>query len=424
LGKTTKDHLASFPDKLPANPRDYKIYRQELVTLRSAWFELHKRVKPSADADMLRLPAPLICALLRRLKSIPEYRDIELAVFHTERLNYLQVIATNIREIARSIAFLIPGSKPFPPKLGLVGIPYSQAESLFLNCLIAHELGHFIFGEKQLKNVFEPHIQKALDAAFKAVAVPLTPQERKWIPTIVTDWVEELFCDLFAVLLVGPCYTYAFIELFDLCNLLDADGRLDPSAAATKYEFSDSHPALLFRLQQQAKMLEKIGWWADMSGSSSHYIGVLRNSEGAKPTDFTFPRFPKIQSNAVATALALSDVVSLEVEKALSPLDSGVSEYNRLKKVVTEYLRHGVVPSTVPDPDTGASAHPNPVTTLNVAYRLYLDEFAQLIGSIEKQNPNSIHDRNKWIKKLEMWTLKAVDDHELLERHREIKAKV
>jgi hypothetical protein len=366
----------------------------------------------------------LICALLRRLRSIPEYRDIELAVFHTERLNYLQVVATNIRETARSIAFLIPGSKPFPPKLGLVGIPYSQAESLFLNCLIAHELGHFIFGEKQLKNVFEPHIQKALDASFKAVAATLTLQERKWMPTIVTDWVEELFCDLFAVLLVGPCYTYAFIEIFDLCNLLGAAGKLDHSAAATNYQFSDSHPALLFRLQQQVRMLEKIGWWADMSGSTSHYVGVLKNAKAATSTDFRFPLFPRIQSNAVAAALALSDVVSLEVEKALSPLDSGVSEYNHLKKVVKEYLRHGVVPSTVPDPDTGASVHPNPVTTLNVAYRLYLDEFAQLIGSIEKQDPNSVHHRNNWIKKLEMWTLKAVDDHELLERHRENKAKV
>jgi hypothetical protein len=423
LGTATKEYLVSFPDKLPSDLADYKLYRQELATLRSAWFELHKRVKPTDDADVLHLPAPLICAVLRRLRSIPKFKDIELAVFHTEQLNYLQVVATNIRETARSIGNLIPGSKPFPAKLGLIGIPYSQSESLFLNCLIAHELGHFVFGEEQLLTALGPEIKSALTTAFTPVASKLNAQDRSWIPTIAADWVEELFCDLFAVLLIGPCYTYAFIEIFDLGNTLEQDGSLNRSAAATTFQFSASHPALAYRLKQQVEMLEKLGWWNEMSKSGSHYISVLKNAKSAMEKDFSFPLFPSVETNAIAMAFALANVVSTQVENALSPIDNGVAEYNRIRHVVSEYLRHGVVPSSVLDPKDGSTIHPSPVTILNVAYQLYLDALSDLIKSIEGQDATSVEHRNTWIQRLEMWTSKALDDHELLEKQREAKGR-
>jgi hypothetical protein len=419
LGTATKDYLASFPGKLPSAPADYKLYRQELATLRSAWFEIHKRVKPSGDADLLHLPAPLICGLLRKLRSAPEFKDIELAVFHTEQVNYLQVVATNIRNTARSIGSLIPGSKPFPPNLGLIGIPYSQSESLFLNCLIAHELGHFVFGEKQLRASLAPEILTALTDAFKPVASTLTPQERSRIPTVMADWAEELFCDLFAVFLIGPCYTYAFIEILDIANILNPDGKLNKSAAATHFQFSDSHPAILFRLQQQVRMLEKLGWWAKINPSASHYMSVLKAAEAAAADEFSFPLFPATQKNSVNAAIEISKVVAAKVESTLTPIESGVAEYSRIREAVAEYIRHGVVPSTVPDPTTGLSIHPSPVTVLNVAYQLYLDEFSDLIRSIAKQDASSVSDRNKWTRSLEMWALKALDDYELLEKQRE-----
>jgi hypothetical protein len=423
LGTATKEYLSSFPSKLPNSPADYKVYRQELATLRGAWSEIHKRVKPAGDADLLHLPAPLICGLLRKLRSAAEFKDVELAVFHTEQLNYLQVIATNFRDTVGRIGSMIPGSKPLPPTLGLVGIPYSQSASLFLNCLIAHELGHFIFGEMQLKTALAPDIYRILNNAFGPVASSLTSQQKNWIPTIVTDWAEELFCDLFAVFLVGPCYTYAFIEILDVANILKQDGKLDPSAAATHFQFSESHPAILFRLQQQVLMLEKLGWWAEVNSSTSHYMSVLKSSKALTPTEFSFPMFQATQANSVAAAVAISSVVSAMVENTLKTIDCGVSEFNRLREPVSEYLRHGVVPSSVPDPKTHLTVHPSPVTVLNVAYQLYLDEFNDLIRSIAKQDPSSVADRNKWIQRLEMWAMKALDDYELLERQRENKGK-
>ena len=133
-----------------------------------------------------------------------------MAVLHTEWLNYLQVVASRIRSTADDIATLV-GARSFPPDLGLIGIPYSQSESVFLNCLIAHEIGHFIFGELQLKKSLGVKTREIIDSVFADVSVSVLPdrQQLRQIPTICADWTEELFCDLFAVRLIGPCYSYA-----------------------------------------------------------------------------------------------------------------------------------------------------------------------------------------------------------------------
>jgi len=104
LGEKTKEYLIRFHHRLPNDPADYGVYRQELTSLRYAWFEVHRRVKPVSDADTLHLPSALIQVLVRRLQTLPDFAKADFAVFHTERLNFLQVVATGIRDTISSIA--------------------------------------------------------------------------------------------------------------------------------------------------------------------------------------------------------------------------------------------------------------------------------------------------------------------------------
>src|SRR5258708_3731750 len=107
LAQATKQHLSTFPSRSPTNSREYPIYRQELFTLREAWSEIHRRVKPIADADTLHVPSALINTLVRRLQTVDRFQKVELAVLHTEWLNYLQVVASRIRSTADDIATLV-----------------------------------------------------------------------------------------------------------------------------------------------------------------------------------------------------------------------------------------------------------------------------------------------------------------------------
>ncbi len=413
LAGSTKKYLLDFSNRLPSDPLRFPSFRQELKTLRYAWFEIHRRIKPIADADTLHVPTPLISSLERRLQGVTEFQKTRFAVLHTERLNYLQVVASGIRDTTSRISTLV-GSTSFPPDLGLIGIPYSQAGSVFINCLIAHEIGHFVFGELQLLNILATKIGGALSTAFTPAAKLLKPDDRLRVPAIVAGWVEELFCDLFAVRLVGPCYSYAFIEIFDLTNVFGADDKINPAATGPAMEFSDSHPADLYRVQKQVNSLIALKWWDQVKDSKSIYKDLLDYCALLNSSQFSFPSQAPLQAYFIDALNRISGDIDTAVQNSLHGLDPGVEEFSRLKGTVQEYFHHGVVPSTIQDPSSHESVSPSLVTVLNAAYQLYLDSLPTLIDRVEGQKAESVEHCSNWTQKLEAWTLKALEDLELI----------
>jgi hypothetical protein len=413
LADATKEYVSRFPSKMPSKFAEYPVYRQELLTLRDAWYEVHRRVKPIVDADTLHVPSALISSLVRRLRTVPRFQNTRLAILHTELLNYLQVVGSRIRGTATSISALV-GAPPFPPNLGLIGIPYSQCESVFLNCLIAHEIGHFVFGELSLKNTLGTKARAILDTVFAPISASLKPAEGWRITSLFAEWTEELFCDLFAVRLLGPCYTYAFVEIFDFPNLLLHDGSFNKNAAALSLVFSGSHPADLYRVNKQVGLLRSLGWWDEIKDSHSTVKKVLENSVALTVAAFSIPSFGHVQMQMLDALDRVTSEITIAVENSLAGLDSGVTEYAHLKNIVGKYLHHGVVPSIVPDPTSGLRKSPNVVTILNVAYQVYLDSLPELMRRIEDQDPSSVVARTAWTERLESWTLKALDDLELI----------
>lgn len=145
LGARTKEYLEQFPTKLPIHPPFVKVYRQKLTIIRDCWSELHRYVKPAVDADTLNVPFALMEVFNRRLNELPRFNKVTFTVFHLQQLNYVQVKASWIRDLTEKLVSHIPNAQAFPGDLGLIGIPYSQRCSAFLNALIPHEMGHFVF---------------------------------------------------------------------------------------------------------------------------------------------------------------------------------------------------------------------------------------------------------------------------------------
>ncbi len=148
LGDSTKRYLDSFPQSVPTtDPVLYEARRSKLRLLRLTWFDIHQYVKAAVDADSLNVPLPFIDGVLRRLRKIPGLEKTDFTLFHIDELNYLQVRAGFFRDRAHRLRDILKGFDPpeFPRNTGVIGIPYSQSSSLFLNCLIPHEMGHFVF---------------------------------------------------------------------------------------------------------------------------------------------------------------------------------------------------------------------------------------------------------------------------------------
>jgi len=411
LGKRTKEFLEIFADSIPTGPT-YNLHRQKLWTLRSSWYELHQYVKPTTDAHTLSLPAPLIEGLIARFRNLPGFPDTRFAIFHIEKLNYLQVVASGIRELAQQIASIIPNPPPLPPNLGLIGIPYSQSSSVFLNCLIPHEMGHFAYGEKAVGSALAPNISSSLNRAFSSQLGTLQPWQMAWLTDLLHSWAEEIFCDLFAIHLIGPCYSYASIEIADLTNVLGNTSGLGRLAASC--EFSLTHPAFLFRIKQHALLLKTLGWWSEIDFAKSHYYRVLELSDAQADSVFTFPRGQSLGGGALDAFFEVVPMIKEKVANTVLGLDSGLTEYKSLSRLVKEYLKNGVVPSTILHPTDSTTRFPNLVAIMNSGYTFYLESLDSLILGIKNQDPSSIKDRQSWTEKLEMWIMKAIEDHALL----------
>jgi hypothetical protein len=221
LGDATKAYLNVFPAKAPTDKRLYQDYRQKLETIRSGWFDFHQLIKPAVDADTLNVPYTLIEALTKRLNCVPSFEQTRFALFHFDELNYLEVPISAITETTERLKKVIPDPPVFPPHLGLIGIPYSQSSSLYLNCLIPHEMGHFVFQKLGLKSELLSSIQTNLEQALGPGLAGASPDNLDWSKDRLASWAEELFCDLFAIWLIGPCYAFTYIELFGLTTILD-----------------------------------------------------------------------------------------------------------------------------------------------------------------------------------------------------------
>jgi hypothetical protein len=408
LAEATRKYIQNFSCATPAL---YLDLRSEIAVLRAGWQSLHARVKPALDGDTLNIPTALIEGLINRFREIPKYSDTDFLIFHTNEFNYLNVRLSIFGGNADRIASLVRGPL-FPNKLALIGIPYSQLSSLFMNCLIPHEMGHYVCWDIGLGSKLRPTIESAI---VQRLGGTLRPLDRSALVDKVLRWSEELFCDSFAVRLVGFCYSFAFIELFDTSKALDATGNLSQQRSADMTEF-DEHPPDLFRVRQQRAILEKDGWWPDLAKVDSQYVALLRAVQRMKDTDFKFSINVAIDTKKVVEAfLSVAPQVLSELDNVTVGLRSGFQSWKDTSAEVEDYLSHGVVPSSLLEtPGELKFVYPDTVALLNSSYKFYVESLDTLLGKIKDVSLDDVRARSEWAGKVQTWTAKAIEDVNLL----------
>jgi hypothetical protein len=418
LGDGTKAYLNTFAAKAPRDRRLYQDYRQKLETIRSGWFELHELIKPAIDADTLSIPYTLIEALTRRLNRVKGFEKTNFAIFHFDELNYLEMPVSEIRKTTDRLERIIPDPPLFPEAVGLIGIPYSQSSSIYLNCLISHEMGHFVFENLELKDKLLPKIEKNLQQALGTKFSHLSPDDLDRSKDSLESWAEEIFCDLFAIWLIGPCYALTYVELFGLTTILDPTEPSGFKVTAGSIVFSGSHPADLFRLKRQVLLLQELGWWNKVDTIKSHYVDALRSAAKVEASEFEFATAMEDSADETLRAfLSLAPFISNLIAEVMKDsegkrLDCGLDEFKKLGHLIGPYLGRAIVPSTVFDGKD--HWYPSTVTLLNASMKFYLESLEKLMSGIEGQKTSIVGHRSRWIKRLESLTGKAIEDHHLL----------
>jgi hypothetical protein len=402
LGDATKKHISGVLGRLDLallnrDPADFERQARELVTLRFSWYTLHKFIRPALDAHTLESPYGLVDLLTQQLSNINGFNNTRFVLVHTSAVNYFQLESKAFQRLAHELSANIIGAPPFPADLAVVGIPYSQAEAVFLNSLIAHEMGHLSFQMKDVKT------------RFWALAVPIASQFRSRFTrnedliaclNLMMEWMEEIYCDLFAICLAGPAFSFAFIELLALSR--------KPISTVS----STSHPADALRLREQARLLQapELGWWTEVNSSANPFFSVL--SQALSLDDTKFSSAGSLSQNILDTAsdcfLQLVDEPRRELMTMFAGSNLKVVDFDKWRQRIDVSLSHGVVPSRLII--DGEACAPSGLTILNAAYMFYLESLDSLLDKIVSADPNCLECRSEWLRRVEMWTAKALED--------------
>jgi hypothetical protein len=312
---------------------------------------------------------------------------------------------SGIKEAATNLSAIIPNA-PFPPNLGFVELPYSQGPSFFNNLVIYHEIGHFVYEE--LSNADPPVAASEMIACLrknlKRNFDTLDRNSQVYLFNVLQNWVQEVFCDLFAVRLIGPAFTFASVELFGLLGLMDTTAQI---------QFRSSHPAQACRFSEQLRQLQADGWWdlvKDMPAEQPQLVSTIANRPS---TDYQLDLGdgPVADFGLIPAFLDLLPAIRDSVRGLTDGARGKADDFRRYRDHIEKCLEHGIVPSAPTDFDNVTV--PDPIAVINAAFCFYLSALPKLMGNLEEQDSKNLEHRSHWTRRLEMWTMKAIEDYQI-----------
>jgi len=379
--------------KAQAKPQQIDaVYRPGVVVSGGEWEAIHSFIKPAADAHSLTTPDPLIRFAMDQLQKTVGMEKAQIVVLLTSELMYLQT------ELPESL---------FPPDLGFIEIPYSQGNSFFSNINVFHEIGHFVF--QRFYTAGRPPFDQLASALSQAVdAHP----ELKELPTkrqaalrkSLESWTEEVFCDLFATRLIGPAFAFALIDLLWLVGLMKEGNEIT---------FNALHPSPALRVQQLLEQLKDDGWWDQVMQIDAEHVRLLNSLAAieAHIVDLEEPEpIRKSLFDAFCSVLRAIKAAVTDVTAELRQADPA-GEFAEYRAQIEECLANGIVPSAIVGPDL----RPGPIAIINAAYVFQLTGLGDLVRKLA--DPDRRHpakDRMKLRQKVEAWTMKAIEDFQVL----------
>ncbi len=405
LGTHTVNFLQPYVSHTMMSSDLIQIHRRKLVAIKKFWSLLHGFIKPATDAHALSIPLPLLDVIEDQLRSLAGLSGASIVTVLSVDLNYFQYRLARLKESATLLTSVIPGAPGFPHGLGFIAIPYSQAASLFTNTLIYHELGHFVFEELSKDGQVSKKIDEALSDTFGSQFDTAPEPSRSWCRDHLLSWSEEIYCDLFALSVVGPAYSFASIDLFSLLVLLEQPRSL---------EFKRYHPAEACRFNEQLQYLTEHGWWDGVQHVETPHISLIESLAAKPEEDYTYPMAENaaVGQRLLKAFLLVRPQIKLLLEDTAPLAERGLADFREWQEDIKKYLRHGVVPSSVSR--SGQTFYPSPVAIINTSICFYLGSLVELLGRIRGYDPNNVGNRSEVGAKVEMWAMKALEDNRLL----------
>jgi len=273
-------------------------------------------------------------------------------------------------------------------------------------------MGHFIYEKYASYDV-----EKTIDASLEEMLTETGELDDDIVAICeetVTNWVQEIFCDLFAICLIGPAFSFALSQLSSASMIIDRpDGEPD-----SFYRFEQEHPADVARFHYHKLLLEKLKWWEAIQNSQCAPVQVLKACAGSSKL-FTIEIDGRLPSKVTDARLLrcfnrVCTWLIRYVPSIVKRRGDDVRSFKEQYPTIVKYLERAVIPSSIMM--KGKRMHPTPAVLVNAGYMFFLEKLPQLLSNIDlnKKKSDSIESRGHVSGRLELWLLKALEDHRLI----------
>jgi len=349
-----------------------------------------------------------------------QQENVSLVVLGSSNLMYYKFNLKPLRDLTHYLATRIKDYPIFPVETGILMFPYCSAQEVLVNCILFHEMGHYIYERTGLREQFNENIEISLSEFVKTTKLmselkaPLLAGKPllNYVQHLILNWADEIFADIFAIRLLGPAYHLAYLEMEQIL----------PVDIERNRKFSRTHPADDFRFKIHWKWLS-FDWAEIIKQRTPSVFQHLKNcgNLNIEKKDFKIGCKPPLERNdkleeklhswMLDEFKKMVSLIETKVSSKFDGFEKPIDDFAKNDALVTTFLKHGVVPSTVYD--NGKKSHPSPTTLLNSGFFFYLSGMEPLLKKV-KSEECYISKRIKYGHRLNQWLGKAIEDWQIL----------
>lgn len=420
LCRSVNSYLVQILGRLETHQYDTRterLWANELSTIKKILGAIHKLVKNTTEAPILKIPYPLVTLINRITKNITGVAEnTQVLVMSTDQYSFYHDPIMNIRTIEAPHIF-----SSFPRNQGFISFPFLESKNLLENCNLLHELGHYVYFlldvderiGRDLTNLLDLKGSSDIEAETMRGTVLREDmfaadrlERRGW--NLVRFWAREIFSDFLASRVIGPAFFYNFWLLQHSLPLVGMNS------------FEWRHPAFFYRLSKMYTFLYEEGWSDPIKTHTPEVYQWVRDHCSVEGREIRYDLTQEVSDHLESHQFCqwllkrFNDLMIPYLDEYVKEITLRVAasreDFVANHRAITDYLEHFIVPSVLVDSDGGEKipSYSTLLTSATIFYFNSMEKWKDLLENIEELDDLTRH--SFFFEKLNDFIIKAMTD--------------